>query len=89
MSRDDGFTRADIDVGLLDDPKVRRLIRSIKDESLVARCIVAYTAVVLASWDRGERISLEGDHPRRDRGRLGWADRATNELSHRASDADV
>lgn len=63
MSRDDGFGHADVDVGLLDDPKVRQLIRSTRDESLIARCLVAYTAVVLASWERGAPVSLEDAAP--------------------------
>jgi hypothetical protein len=63
MSRDDGFGHADVDVGLLDDPKVRQLIRSTKDEGLIARCLIAYTAVVLASWERGTPLTLEDAAP--------------------------
>lgn len=46
MSRAKGFANADLDVGFLDDPKVRKLYRATQDESLVARAIVGYIAVV-------------------------------------------
>ncbi len=63
MSRGDGLGHADIDVGLLRDPKIRQLIRSTKDEGLIARCLIAYQAVVLASWEYGARVSLEDAWP--------------------------
>lgn len=63
MSRDVGFRTADIDVGILDDPKVRALVRSTRDEAIVARCLVAYVAVLMASWEHAERISLEDAAP--------------------------
>jgi hypothetical protein len=63
MSRDDGFRTADVDVNLLDDPKVRALVRSTRDEALVARCLVAYMAILTASWERAERIPLEDAAP--------------------------
>ena len=63
MSRDKGFTRADVDVRLLDDRKVRQPVRSTADEGLVARCLVAYTSVVLASWSAGEPVTLEDAAP--------------------------
>jgi hypothetical protein len=63
MSRSEGFPIADVDVGILDDPKVRALVRSTKDEALVARAMVAYMAVVTGSWGRGERVTLEDAVP--------------------------
>lgn len=63
MSRDDGFAIADVATDLLDDPKVRRLARATNDEGLTARCLVAYVAVVLASWRLGERVTLEDAAP--------------------------
>jgi hypothetical protein len=59
VSRDEGFRIADVDVGILDDPKIRALVRSCNgDESLLARSVVAYLAVVMSSWARGERVEL-------------------------------
>src|SRR5690242_9246637 len=63
MSRDDGFRVADIDVGILDDPKVRSLIRGCADEALAARCLVALVATFVSSWARGERVRLEDAAP--------------------------
>jgi len=63
MSRSEGFPIADIDVGILDDPKVRALVRSTRDEAVVARAIVGYLAVVTSSWGRGERVTLEDAVP--------------------------
>ena len=63
MSRDDGFRIADVDVGILDDPKVRALVRSTRDESLVARCITGLLSVITASWAAGDRVSLDDAAP--------------------------
>lgn len=63
MSRDEGFRIADVDVGLLDDPKVRALVRSTRDEGTVARCLVGYVGTVLSSWARGERVGLNDASP--------------------------
>ena len=63
MSRDAGFRTVDLDTGFLDDPKVRALVRATRDEGLVSRCIVAQVAVLAASWDRGERLTLEDAAP--------------------------
>jgi hypothetical protein len=63
MSRDDGFGTADVDTGLLDDMKLRRLIRATGDEAVITRCIVGYIAVVLSSWRAGERVTLEDAAP--------------------------
>ncbi len=63
MSRDDGFRIADVDVGILDDPKVRQLVRATRDEGLVSRCLVGYLACVTSSWGRGERVGLQDAAP--------------------------
>lgn len=63
MSRDDGFAIADVDVGYLDDAKIRALVRSTKDQGLVCRAIVAHLSVVLASWKAGELVALEDAAP--------------------------
>ena len=58
MSRDDGFAIADLDVGFLDDAKVRALVRSTRDEAIAARAIVAYIAAHTSSWANAERVSV-------------------------------
>lgn len=63
MSRDQGFRHADLDVTILDDPKVRALVRSANDEAIAARCLVGYLALITSSWSRGERVSLEDAAP--------------------------
>lgn len=63
MSRAEGFPIADVDVAILDDPKLRALARSTRDEAIIARAIVAYLATLTASWARGDRVSLEDAAP--------------------------
>jgi len=63
MSRDAGFDHADVDVGLLDDDKVRGLVRSTRDEGLIARAIVGYLAAVLGSWAEGNRVRIKDAAP--------------------------
>ena len=63
MSREDGFPIADVDVSMLEDAKVRQLVRVIGDEAMTARCLIGYTAVVLASWRAGERVTLDEAAP--------------------------
>lgn len=63
MSRDAGFAHADVDVNLLDDPKVKRLLRLVDDEGTRARAIVVYQAVVLSSWGEGQRVAAEDAAP--------------------------
>lgn len=56
MSRD-GFARADIDVGLFDDGKVKRLVRLVgRDRAL--EHIALYLAVVLESWASDDRVAV-------------------------------
>lgn len=57
MSRD-GFPVADIDVGLLSDPKVAALARRLRRAQRVAAALLLYQATVLASWRAGRRVSL-------------------------------
>jgi hypothetical protein len=63
MSRDDGFPIADVDPALLDDPKIRALVRATKDEAAIARAVVAYIATVLRSWAHGDRQTLTDAAP--------------------------
>lgn len=63
MSRAEGFAHADIDTAILDDPKVRALVRATRNEALTARCLVGYVATVTASWARGERVTLQDAAP--------------------------
>lgn len=63
MSRDEGFGTADVDVGLLDDPKVRRLVRSLGDPDESAACALLYVALVLGSWAEGDRLTVDEAAP--------------------------
>lgn len=63
MSRDAGFTRADVDTGLFADPKVVRLARHVRDPQRVAAATCLYVGLVLASWKAGERVTLEESAP--------------------------
>jgi hypothetical protein len=63
MSREIAFADANLDVGFLDDPKVRALVRSTRDEAVVARCLVAYVAVMTESWEAARRVTLDDAAP--------------------------
>ena len=63
MSRDDGLARADIDTGLLSDPKVLTLARRLRDRLRTSGALVLYTGVLLASWRAGRRLALEETVP--------------------------
>jgi hypothetical protein len=63
MTREDGFRTADVDTGLLDDPKMRALWRSLRDPAAMSRAVVAYLAAVLSSWRTGERVTAEDAAP--------------------------
>jgi len=54
MSRDDGFPVADRDTGTLRDPKV---VRAFRKGGFAA--VLAWDAIVDASWEEGERVTLE------------------------------
>lgn len=68
MSRYGGFPNADVDVGLLDDSKVRKLARRLDDPAAINAAVVSFIAVLLASWEAGERVSSEEATP-------AWMDR--------------
>ena len=59
----DGFPTADIDVGLFDDPKVRRLARRVGDPVRTLAALSVYISVVLESWRRGERATATDASP--------------------------
>lgn len=61
MSRPDGFAVMDVDVGIVNDPKVRRLFRYAPDVAQAA--FVAYVAVMGESWHRGRRVSVDDAWP--------------------------
>lgn len=63
MSRDNGFTLADIDTGLYADAKVRRLARLLRDPRETAVHVALYEALLLGSWADGERVTLEDAAP--------------------------
>jgi hypothetical protein len=59
VSRDDGFPRADVDVGYFHDPKMIALARRLRDERATAAHAAVYLAVVLGSWAEGRRATLD------------------------------
>jgi hypothetical protein len=59
----DGFAVADVDVGFMHDRKVVALSRLLNDDALCAVAVVMYQAVVLASWEAGERVAIEDAQP--------------------------
>lgn len=61
MSRGDGFDIMDVSVAILRDTKVRRLARHAPTRWPVA--VVAYLAAMAASWEAGERVSVEDAWP--------------------------
>ena len=63
MSRDDGFPIADVDTGLLGDPKVRRLVRTSKDRQDAATTLLLYVSLILESWEHGERVTFDDGAP--------------------------
>jgi hypothetical protein len=63
MNREDGFPIADLDVGLFHDPKVIALSRRIRDEGQTATYVALYVALVLQSWEAGDRVTLDDALP--------------------------
>lgn len=63
MPRDDAFSRADIDVGLFDDMKVKRLWRLLKDPAKMHHAMMLYVAAILASWADAEPMTLDDAAP--------------------------
>ena len=58
MSRDDGFTVADIDSGYFEDAKMRALWQALRDPDRMARAICLHSATTLASWRQGCRVTV-------------------------------
>jgi hypothetical protein len=63
MSREAGFTTADIDTAKYHDAKVAALWRNVHDEAVMARALIVHDATVLASWGAGERVTAEDAAP--------------------------
>src|SRR4051794_18579334 len=63
VSREDGFRVADVDAGLLDDPKMRHLWRRLQDPATMAQAALLYVAVILASWGAGDRRTADEAAP--------------------------
>jgi hypothetical protein len=63
MSREDGFSTADVDPGLMHDPKMIALARQAHDAGLTMSCVGLYLATLLASWRDGDRVSIEDAAP--------------------------
>jgi hypothetical protein len=61
VSRDDGFTIADISTTLHEDSKFKRLAR--RYPGMVATAFMAFTATLLDSWRDGERLVIEDAWP--------------------------
>ncbi len=57
MSRDAGFSRADVDTGILADVKFRALWRRVDDDARMARAFTLYMAILTESWGAGCRLS--------------------------------
>jgi hypothetical protein len=58
MSRDDGFTVADMDSGYFEDAKMRALWQALRDPDRMARAICLHAATTLASWRQGCRVTV-------------------------------
>ena len=58
MSRDDGFTVADMDSGYFEDAKMRELWQALRDPDRMARAICLHAATTLASWRQGCRVTV-------------------------------
>lgn len=58
MSRDEGFAIADVSTSLLDDPKVKAVVRRLRDQAAVSRAVTLYLATVLGSWQVGDRLTV-------------------------------
>jgi hypothetical protein len=54
----DGFPVADLDTGLLHDPKIIALARLVRDPRATAVYVALYLALVFESWARGSRATL-------------------------------
>lgn len=63
MPRDDAFGRADIDVGLFDDLKIKRLWRLLKDPAKMHHALTLYVSAILASWRDGKPVSVSDAAP--------------------------
>lgn len=63
MSRDAGFAHADLDTGLLADPKIVALARRLRDPHATAAHVALYLATLLESWGSGERVSIDTAAP--------------------------
>ena len=63
MSRDDGFTVADMDSGYFEDAKMRSLWQALRDPDRMARAICLHAATTLASWRQGCRVTVAQSIP--------------------------
>lgn len=63
MSRDDGFSVADMDSAYFDDAKMRDLWQRLQDSDRMARAVILHAATLLGSWRQGERITVSQATP--------------------------
>ena len=57
VDRSAGFAIADIDSGLLEDPKVRKLARRLRADNDLGAALLVYIATMLGSWGEGRRLT--------------------------------
>ena len=82
MSRDDGFSIADIDSSYFDDAKLKELWRRLRNEDAMARAVCLHLSALLASWRQGERVSIDNAAPL-------WLDDKGGELAAILHDLDL
>jgi len=63
MSREDGFSRADVDSTMLDDLKFRRLWTRLGHQGLMAEATTVYLSTLLRSWHDGLPVNAEDAAP--------------------------
>lgn len=63
MPSETGFGYANIDVGLFDDTKMKRLCRLLGDADRINNAIVLYVSAILASWSEASPASIEDSAP--------------------------
>lgn len=63
MSREDGFSIADVDTSMLDDPKFRTLWRRLRGRAAMGQAVTVYLAAILESWRSGERSTADDAAP--------------------------
>jgi hypothetical protein len=63
MSRDDGFTIADVDSSYFEDAKWREAWQTLRDPDQMAKAVCIHASTLLASWRQGERLTVRQSAP--------------------------